>query len=247
MKSLLRIAFILTIVGACVVGYRAVYAIRMNALENRAYPPAPEGMVFVPPGTFAMGSDDPLADEDETQRQAFLPGFYVDTHEVTNAEFQAFDPEHTYPEGHEDYPATGITLEAARAYAKHLGKRLPTSAEWEKAARGTDGRLYPWGNTFEPGRANIVDGQGLQPVGSYPEGVSPYGAYDMTGNAWEWVETVHRDSWLAGNDRLKREVIKGGAFSYGAYQGRVSYNGFEPPGGTCNDVGFRCVKDAVPE
>ena len=216
-------------------------------LVRAEYADPPTGMVFVPAGSFLIGSDDPGADHDEGPlREAFVEAFYIDRHEVTNAEFKAYDPDHAYAEGRDDYPVTGITLARAKAYAAWAGKRLPSVEEWEKAARGTDGRSYPWGREFEAGRANIVDGTGLEPVGQYPAGASPYGAEDMTGNAWEWVETIHRDSWLAGNQRLKREVIKGGAFSYGAYQGRASYNGFEPPGGTCNDVGFRCVKDAKP-
>lgn len=218
-----------------------------RVLVEREYHAAPLDMVFVPPGPCLVGSGEDAADPDEGPlREVFLPAFYIDRYEVTNAEFRRFDPAHDYAQGHDDYPATGISLERARAYAAWAGKRLPTAHEWEKAARGTDGRAYPWGSAFEPGRANLVDGAELAPAGAHPRSASPYGAEDMAGNAWEWVETVHRDSWLAGNGRIAREVIKGGAFSYGAHQGRASYNGFEPPGGTCNDVGFRCLKEAEP-
>jgi formylglycine-generating enzyme required for sulfatase activity len=90
-----------------------------------------------------------------------------------------------------------------------------------------------------------VCGTALEPVGSHPESASPYGAQDMIGNAWEWVEDTHRDRSVFGTQASEHEVIKGGGYSYNAYQSRASYNGFEGLGGTCNDVGFRCAKDAT--
>ena len=210
------------------------------------YADPPNGMVLVPPGNFLMGTNNPEASQDEKPtRKRFLPAFYIDTYEVTNAEFQAFDPTHAYAEGKEDIPATGITLQEARDYAASVGKRLPTKAEWEKAARGTDGRDYPWGNEFRDGIANINRQQGLTAVGTHPKSVSPYGAHDMIGNAWEWVDDTHRDGGLlTGRKIIEREIIKGGGYSYSPYQARISYNGFEGVGSTCNDVGFRCAQDA---
>lgn len=211
------------------------------------YAGAPSGMVFVPPGDFKMGSDDPNADLDEKpMRSLFLKGFYIDEYEVTHRDFKAFDREHTFLASEAELPVTGVTLVRARAYAAFVGKRLPTTAEWEKAARGTDGRAYTWGNEFVPGLANIGGGEGLKPVGSYPESVSPYGAHDMIGNAWEWVEGDYISRGLFGKKLYTTEIIKGGAYSYSPYQGRASYNGFEGNGGTCNDVGFRCALDAEP-
>ena len=204
-------------------------------------------MVLVPAGAFLMGSDDPLADPDERPlRSVHVPAFYIDRVEVTNADYARFDPEHRYAPDAADFPVTGRSLAQARAYAEWAGKRLPTLPEWEKAARGTDGRLYPWGMAYETGRANIGSGDALAAVGTHPAGASPYGVQDMTGNAWEWVDEVFEDRRAFGTASKSREIIKGGAFSYSAYQGRVSYNGFEAIGSTCNDIGFRCVKDAVP-
>jgi len=215
----------------------------MPALEENNQ--APEGMIRIPAGPAIIGSDDPRADPDERPaRRVHVPAFYIQVYEVTNADYAAFDRPHTYPEGHDNYPVTGLSKAQAEAYAAHHGMRLPTRAEWEKAARGIDGRLYPWGNTYEPGRANMAGGGGLAPVGSFPEGVSPYGVHDMAGNAWEWVSDNQRDSWVPGFSPREREIIKGGGFSYPAYQCRASYNGLEAIGSTCNDIGFRLAKDA---
>lgn len=215
-------------------------------LTSRDYAPPPDGMVFVPAGDFLLGTDNPEAGEDEKpQRKRFLHAFYIDTYEVTNVEFKEYEPTHEYAEGEEELPATGITLQQARDYADSLGKRLPTIAEWEKAARGTDGRDFPWGNEFRNGVANIGGNPGLAAIGMHEKSISPYGAHDMTGNAWEWVNDTHRDGGLfVGRDIVEREIIKGGGYSYSPYQARISYNGFEGVGSTCNDVGFRCVVDA---
>jgi formylglycine-generating enzyme required for sulfatase activity len=204
-------------------------------------------MVLVPAGDFVSGSDDLYAAPDEgAPHTEYLPAFYIDRYEVTNIAYHEYDPDHTFPEGHDDYPVTGLTREQARAYAAAVGKRLPTADEWEKAARGTDGRIYPWGDVFSADKANAGGGEGLMPVGSFPEGISPYGAYDMVGNAWEWVDTTYADWSLLGGTDYTTEIIKGGGFSYSAYQCRPSYNGFEGNGGTCNDVGFRCAMDPTP-
>ena len=213
---------------------------RHNALTT-AYAPAPEGMVFVPAGEFIEGSDD--SQSIQPTRETFLPAFYIDKHEVTNADFKKFDPSHSYPAERAEYPVVKVGKDEAEAYAAWAGKRLPTSAEWEKAARGTDGRQYPWGNDFDSAHANIGGNDALVPVGSHPEGASPYGALDMSGNAWEWVADVHDDSGTGGT---RRGIIRGGAYSYSAFQGACAYIGFESDDLTCNDLGFRCAMDAVP-
>ena len=215
-------------------------------LASREYPAAPEGMVLVPAGDFWMGTNDENADADERPlRRVFLRAFYIDAHEVTNREYKQVVPSHTFASGLDDYPATHILIQEAEAYARAVGKRLPTSAEWEKAARGTDARRYPWGDEFIPGKSNIGLSEKLRPVGSFPEGNSPYGCADMAGNAWEWVMDPHRDrnafGIATGN---ARGIIRGGAHGYGPYQARTSYLGFESLDTTCNDVGFRCVLEA---
>lgn len=229
-------------------GVRVFERLSHQRLLRATYAPAPDGMVFVPAGYFIRGSDSPDAEADEgPARRAFLPAFYIDTHEVTNREYKAIKPEHTYPEGAADLPVTGVLKADAEAYARSVGKRLPTDSEWEKAARGTDGRTYPWGNDFDPARCNAGERQPLKPVGSYPKGASPYGAQDMAGNAWEWVADVHEDpGWFAADRGPQRGILRGGASGYGALQARTTYHGFEAVDTTCNDVGFRCAKDADP-
>jgi formylglycine-generating enzyme len=190
----------------------------------------PPGMALVPGGPFIMGSDDPDADDDvRPRRTVSVPAFYIDLHEVTNREFQKFDPSHAIPPGEDNLPVGGITYAAAESYARWAGKRLPTEEEWEKAARGTDGRRYPWGDDWDAGRVAARRrrrGEGasppitahgklcaigpsrLQPVGSRPGGVSPYGCFDMAGNAWEWVQGFYN-----GNPRQR--LLRGGAVGYG--------------------------------
>lgn len=246
---MLKLKKMLTVFVILAIAAGSVGAQRMHQwyLANRDYAEPADGMVLVPAGDFLFGTDNTDAGEDEQpQRKMFLPAFYIDTYEVTNAEFKTFDPAHVYSEGMDDFPVTGIDLQRARDFATSVGKRLPTRAEWEKAARGTDGRDYTWGSEFRIGIANLGSGKTLARVGTHPGSVSPYGVHDMIGNAWEWVDDLHRDGgfFATGGPVIEREIIKGGAYSYHAYQGRASYNGFESVGGTCNDVGFRCVQDA---
>ena len=230
------------------------------------YEPPPAGMVFVPAGEFWMGSDDPRAEPDEHPlRKIFVPAFYIDRFEVSNRRYREFKPAHRYPEDEDDLPVTHIFKREAEAFARWAGGRLPTSAEWEKAARGTGGQIFPWGNTFETNRCNLraaPDGsgmavrekcdapaasgraRGLQPVGSFPLGMSPYGCQDMSGNAWEWVADSFTDRAMFGSGDA-RGIIKGGAYNYSAFQARAAYLGLEDLNATCNDVGFRCARTAV--
>jgi formylglycine-generating enzyme required for sulfatase activity len=232
--------------------YMAWHGWQRSRQERQAYEPAPPGMVLVPAGSFLMGSAAPAPADEQPVRRLHLPAFYIDIHEVTNRQYQLFDNSHTYAAGADDLPVTGVRKHQAAAYAAAFGRRLPSRAEWEKAARGDDGRLYPWGDVFESSRANVRSpgqtARGLMPVGSFPAGVSPYGCYDMAGNAWEWVADSHREAPLLDPRwRQRRGVLKGGAHGYSAFQARAAYNGFEDERTTCNDVGFRCAADAVPK
>lgn len=242
-----------------------------QALIAQDYELPPAGMVFVPAGEFIMGSDEDRAEPDEQpSRKVFLPAFYIDRFEVTNRRYREFNPAHSYPPGADELPATGVLKREAEDYCRLAGKRLPTSAEWEKAARGPDGRIFPWGNEFIPGYANVknpgsqpqlklgakcdlpsgsTNASGLRSVGSFPRGVSPYGCEDMSGNAWEWVSDVHWDKNLLGlNDSTSaRGILRGGGFGYSAFQLRASYQGFEDLNTTCHDTGFRCAMTAVPK
>ena len=149
--------------------------------------PVVNGMIFIPAGEFIMGSSladlKNLAELDEyPQRHVYVAAFYMDVHEVTNAEYKRFvdstgveTPDRwvngNYPVGEDGFPVVDISWTDAVAYASFVGKRLPTEAEWEKAARGTDGRRYPWGDEFDVTRAN--NGDRLMPIMSFPTGKSP--------------------------------------------------------------------------
>jgi formylglycine-generating enzyme required for sulfatase activity len=164
---------------------------------------APEGMVLVPAGDFTMGSpeDDPHAESDEMpQRKINLPAFYIDQFEVSNIDYKRFieatgypPPPHweqgNYAEGLDFYPVYNVSWWEARAFAKWASKRLPTEAEWEKAARGTDGRRFPWGDKFVTELANSREG--YVPINAHLDGRSVFGAINMAGNVAEWTSSVY--------------------------------------------------------
>ena len=219
--------------------------------ETNIHKLPPDKMVVVPAGYFFKGSDDLLCEDDERPlRKVFVNAFYIDQFEVTNDEYKIFISDHTYSIERGNYPVTGILRSEAEAYCESLGKRLPAGDEWEKAARGTDARKYPWGNSLESHRANIrlksSDSTTLMPVGNFPGGKSPYGCYDMSGNAWEWVSNNYEGRGILGfnSSPVKRGIVRGGAYRYSAFQARTSYQGFEDPDLTCSDIGFRCAEKA---
>ena len=171
-------------------------------------------MILIPAGEFLMGSDpqkDKYAkDNEQPQHGLYLPDYYIAKIPVTNAQYAAFleatghdQPRHwegvRLPRGKEDHPVIWVTWHDAMAYcnwlAEKTGKpyRLPSEAEWEKAARGTDGRIFPWGNQWDRKRCNTLESRidDTTPVGAYPEGASPYGLLDMVGNVWEWTSSLY--------------------------------------------------------
>lgn len=216
-----------------------------------------EDMVLVPEGEAIIGLPDgmPGSELNPLRRESFK-AFLVDKYEVTNAQYKVcvagggctvpsliIDYPWTFYEAgkewykdpsRDDYPVVGLTWKQSNEYCRWAGKRLPTSAEWEKAARGADGRTYPWGDIWDGTRANWDDEgktdnfEKIAPVGSFPQGASPYGAEDMAGNVREWVDDL---------------VLKGGSWYSDPESLRSGDPGHEYIVERDDDMGFRCIKD----
>lgn len=238
---------------------------------------APEGMVLINGGDFQMGRNDGN-DMDTPSHTMRVKPYFIDQTEVTNEAYKKFVEatahpappswkDGNFPTGLETHPVTDVTWEDATAYAKWAGKRLPTEEEWEYAARGTDGRFYPWGETYKPGVANLNDDTAAdandvktKPVGLYTEGKSPFGLFDMSGNVWEWTVSNLRaypggklSSDTEGYENLK--VIRGGSWKSELPQATTTYrrgwpatrndwpHGLPPSQIDYSAIGFRCVQD----
>lgn len=226
---------------------------------------APTGMALVPAGEFTMGSNDwwPKSQPEHRRR---LKAFYMDKYEVTNKRYKTFvdatghrPPDHwqgdRIPPGRENHPVVFVDWFDADAYCKWERKRLPAEDEWEKAARGTDKRTFPWGDKFAKEKANTpqYDHKDTMPVGSFENGKSPYGIYDMAGNVWEWTTdwfnpypgNKHPDE----NYGEKFKSVRGGSWYDCTYYkcgiSAPAYNRiFFHPKTKNNNFGFRCVEDA---
>ncbi len=219
----------------------------------------PEDMVLVPAGEFFAGCNEEvdsecLADEKPGGPRE-LPAFSIDRTEVTLAAYRACVEAETCSkpdqgEGcnwgeseRERHPVNCVDLDQATAYCAWRGARLPTEWEWEKAARGNDGRKYAWGNEPVDCRRAVIDegsgsacglGDTTFEVGSKPEGASPYGALDLIGNVWEWTSSIREGS--------SSPVVRGGAFYVGPPHARASFGLQFNPAGRGAFVGFRCAK-----
>jgi formylglycine-generating enzyme required for sulfatase activity len=210
-------------------------------------------MVLIPAGDFEFG---------ETRQKVSLPAFYIDRTEVSNAAYAEFCQASGrplpkgFPKNKPDYPVVSVTILDAHAFAKWAGKRLPSDQEWEKAARGVDGRAFPWGNQSDPGRANVGTHK-LQPVSSHEEGASPYGALQMVGNVWEFIEKLSKPSAEnLENFRIKLNPpprtdepwyeIRGESFDDPLAQNVIWDSTTVPARWTWPNIGFRCAKDVQP-
>jgi len=247
----------------------------------RVLGPAPEGMALVPGGAYPIGEDG-SEDDARPRHLVSIDAFWIDKREVTNAEYRAFvewfaaskDGRHAHPnqppgKDHvpatwknaeykpyvgDDQPVVGVDWFDAYAYASWKGKRLPTEAEWEAAARGPEGRAFPWGPAFAPRLANTHEAElrVTTPVASFPGGASPLGILDLAGNAWEWCADWYAPAYYAqsptsnplgpatGEDR----VIRGGGWPHPANMARGCYRNFGRPNSWAFYIGFRCAQTA---
>ncbi len=216
-------------------------------------------LVWVPPGEFTMGSND--YDAEKPPHKVDLDGYYIYKHEVTVAQYRKFctakkcDMPSAPSWGWQDnHPMVNVSWEDAKAYAQWAEAALPTEAQWEKAARGTDGRIYPWGMDWDPTKCcnstgDLNPGQ-PSPVGSFSTGDSPYGCLDMAGNVWEWCADWYDAGYYAQSTTKNptgpvsgdARVLRGGSwYYYHPDYFRATYRNGDNPSHGHNDGGFRCV------
>lgn len=239
-----------------------------------APPVPPTEMITIPPGAFIMGSSEKDIEwaakkffsesldyyRDETPAHTVeLPAYKIDITEVTMGQYRSYMEQtgksslkymNNERFNHNDQPVVGITWQEATDYCATIGKRLPSEAEWEKAARGTDGRAYPWGSEPDATKANVrgkKDGYRYSaPVGLDPYGASPYGIHDMAGNVWEWTADWYQPH--PGNTHpsdfygKQFRVIKGGSWFSNMDLARITVRGKSLPDRRSNYIGFRCAK-----
>lgn len=260
-------------------GFRLMQVVDAAGREQYRYilPPVCE----VPEGPFLIGSDphhDPNAQDDEApQHTVSLERFYIGAYPLTVAEYACFvqATQRVQPAGwsnhptqrqHPDHPVVCVLGTDVLAYTRWLADmsgerwRLPSEAEWEKATRGADGRIYPWGDQWDPTRANTrsskppttLGSHRVTPVGSYPSGASPYGAQDMAGNVLEWTSTTVKSyPYQAGDGRedLSQQhafkVLRGGSYHHGLGIARAARRYPASPGFTYYYVGARLVGEGM--
>jgi formylglycine-generating enzyme required for sulfatase activity len=273
-KTNLLYLFFMLIVGLMVFGCEGGQDKKSKKIID---PKVLEGMVLIPAGEFAMGTEEV---DKETLQQRFgmsktpflnehpkhnvkLADYYIDKYEVTNKKYKKFIDatrralprgwkNGTYVPGNEDQPVIFVSWFDADAYCEWADKRLPTEAEWEKAARGNDGRKFPWGDKFDINKVNASGKYGgVMPVGHFKDDVSPHGIYDMSGNVSEWVSNWYLP--YPGNEYKEQDkhygekykVTRGGGwggighYSFDFFY-RTSFRNNIEPEKTYNDLGFRC-------
>jgi formylglycine-generating enzyme required for sulfatase activity len=231
-----------------------------------------DGMVqvYVPSGTFLMGSTDDFNEaelQEKPQHSVYLDGYWMDQTEVTQGMFKRCIASGTCPDvvhdleqnpnftnsEYDNHPAVYVSWDQAKTYCERVGRRLPTEAEWEKAARGTDGRLYPWGDLPPNGNQALFDKamNTTRPVGSYPDGMSPYGALDMIGNVREWVfdfyseyyygESAERNPTGPTEAEDNEHVLRGAAWTDAVHYTHLAMRFHHVPWSPGDNRGFRCA------
>jgi formylglycine-generating enzyme required for sulfatase activity len=242
-----------------------------STLASSRLPVEPE-LILIPAGDFLMGSDPSIdgeaKDEELPQHALYLPDYYLAKTPVTNAQYFAFVqatghrwPKHwmagTPPSGKDDYPVVCVTWEDAFLYCRWLAETtgkaycLPSEPEWEKGARGADGRIYPWGNGWDSVRCNAEEGisRKATSVGTYLNGASPYGLLDMAGNVWEWTRSLGGKRYpydpSDGREELDAgwaRVLRGGAYDRGPGEVRCAFRRWVAHDTPGVNVGFRvCI------
>ena len=271
-----------------------VFSVGISVCDEPEAPP--DGMVLIPAGEFEMGSDDAESGVNEQPiHTVYVDAFYMDEHEVTNLDYKRFvlaNPQwqkaqipealhnrnylkhwngNNYPAGKANYPVTYVSWYGAMAYAAWAEKRLPTEAEWERAARGgRAGLKYPWGNTISSVNANYHAGGNVGDTrvgGSYA--ANDYGLYDMVGNVWEWcLDAYDGDFYFSSPARnplsdvktlsnlelvtsdftniKSSRVLRGGSWCNGAQKVRVAFRAGNSPADSNYLTGFRCVRAVSP-
>jgi len=235
----------------------------LQALEEKGIHP-PAGMLLIPGGEFLMGTDHGPSDARPVHRVTLSP-YWIDRYETTNSDYRRCveDGVCTPPKDHRwfddpphrEHPVTNVTWKQAYTYCQWRGGRLPTEAEWEKAARGPEGWRYPWGNSEEPiktRRDRAAPGpNGTAPVGTASDTVSPYGVFDLVGNVWEWVKDWYGEDYYAampsqdpqGPLRGTFRVLRGGDWSQSPLELRGSFRAWDDMTYWGPSLGFRCAAD----
>jgi formylglycine-generating enzyme required for sulfatase activity len=248
---------------------KATATIVPSEIEISLKPGISMKFVRIPAGEFLMGSDksrDPAAEDDELpQHNVYLSEYYIGKYEVTNAQYAVFAQakglSFTYDPGLESHPVVNVTWFDANDFANWLSEvtgnkiHLPTEAQWERAAGGTDGRIYPWGDVFDATKANTFEGRkgGTSPVGAYsPKGDSPDGVADMSGNVWEWcADWYDKDIYKNRRSGVKdptgptvgtNRVLRGASWLNYNLNARRSDRDYNLPLSRLNDYGFRVVR-----
>lgn len=217
-------------------------------------------LVLVPAGAFVMGSNGGNNDE-RPEHRVYLDDYYIGKYEVSIGQYRKFcnATGHRFPEqpewnGGDGYPVVNLTWNDAKVYCEWAGLRLPSEAEWEKAARGSDGRSYPWGNNWEAGMCNIYkndDGyERTAPIESYPDGASPYGCFNMAGNVWEWCHDWYDESYYSRSPKANPgggtagvlKVLRGGSWAMNAGVCRTTGRCAYAPDSIGTSIGFRVAR-----